>query len=86
MDDSVKASLESIYNALSKRRAKAAYMYVRTDGDPDYECEWDECRKYMREVETNVAEEGYRFERAKNVVEGRIAYDIYRLVPVEKAE
>ena len=86
MDDSVKASLESIYNALSKRRAKAAYMYVRTDGDPDYECEWDECRKYMREVETNVAEEGYRFERAKNVVEGRIAYDIYGLVPVEKAE
>ena len=86
MDGSVKASLESIYNALSKRRAKAAYMYVHTDGDPDYECEWDECRKYMREVETNVAEEGYRFERAKNVVEGRIAYDIYRLVPVEKAE
>ena len=86
MDDCVKASLESIYNALSKRRAKAAYMYVHTDGDPDYECEWDECRKYMREVETNVAEEGYRFERAKNVVEGRIAYDIYRLVPVEKAE
>ena len=86
MDDSVKASLESIYNALSKRRAKAAYMYKQTDGDPDYECEWDECRKYMREVEANVAEEGYRFERAKNVVEGRIAYDIYRLVPAEKAE
>lgn len=39
MDDSVKASLESIYDALSKRRAKAAYMYVHTDGDPDYECE-----------------------------------------------
>ena len=86
MDDSVKASLESIYNALSKRRAKAAYMYKQTDGDPDYECEWDECRKYMREVEANVAEEGYRFERAKNVVEGRIAYDTYKLVPVEKAE
>ena len=86
MDDSVKASLESIYNALSKRRAKAAYMYKQTDGDPDYECEWDECRRYMREVEANVAEEGYRFERAKNVVEGRIAYDTYKLVPVEKAE
>lgn len=86
MDDSVKASLESIYDALSKRRAKAAYMYKQTDGDPDYECEWDECRKYMREVEASVAEEGYRFERAKNVVEGRIAYDIYKLVPVEKAE
>lgn len=86
MDDSVKASLESIYDALSKRRAKAAYMYVHTDGNPDYECEWDECRKYMREVEANVAEEGYRFERAKNVVEGRIAYDIYKLVPVEKVE
>ena len=86
MGDSVKALLESIYNALSKRRAKAAYMYVRTDGDPDYECEWDECRKYMREVEANVAEEGYRFERAKNVVEGRIAYDIYRLVPVEETK
>lgn len=86
MDDSVKASLESIYNALSKRRAKAAYMYKQTDGDLDYECEWDECRKYMREVEANVAEEGYKFERVKNVVEGRIAYDIYNLVPVEKAE
>ena len=86
MDDSVKASLESIYNALSKRRAKAAYMYKQTDGDPDYECEWDECRKYMREVGANVAEEGYRFERAKNVVEGRIAYDIYRLVPAEETK
>lgn len=86
MDDSVKASLESIYDALSKRRAKAAYMYVHTDGDPDYECEWDECRKYMREVEANVAEEGYKFERVKNVVEGRIAYDICKLVPVEKVE
>ena len=81
MDDSVKASLESIYNALSKRRAKAAYMYKQTDGDPDYECEWDECRKYMREVGTNVAEEGYKFKRVKVIVEGRIAYDIYKLVP-----
>ena len=86
MDDSVKASLESICNALSKRRAKAAYMYVHTDGDPDYECEWDECRKYMREVEANVAEEGYKFERVKIIVEGRISYGIYKLVPVEEAE
>ena len=86
MDDSVKTSLESIYNALSKRRAKAAYMYVHTDGDPDYECEWDECRKYMREVEANIAKEGYRFERAKSVVEGRIVYDIYKLVPVEETK
>lgn len=86
MDDSIKASLESIYNALSKRRAKAAYMYKQTDGDPDYECEWDECRKYMREVEANVAEEGYRFKRVKIIIEGKISYDVYELVPVEKAE
>ena len=86
MDDSVKASLESIYNALSKRRAKAAYMYVHTDGDPDYECEWDECRRYMREVEANVAEEGYKFKRIKIIVEGRISYGIYKLVPAEETK
>ena len=86
MNDSVKASLESIYNALSKRRAKAAYMYKQTDGDPDYECEWDECRKYMREVGANIAEEGYKFKRVKIIVEGKISYDVYELVPVEKAE
>ena len=86
MDDSVKASLESICNALSKRRAKAAYMYVHTDGDPDYECEWDECRKYMREVEANVAEEGYKYERVKIIAEGRISYGIYKLVPVEETK
>ena len=86
MDDSVKASLESVYNALSKRRAKAAYMYKQTDGDPDYECEWDECRKYMREVEANVAEEGYRFKRVKIIVEGKISYDVYELVPVEETK
>ena len=86
MEECIRVLMESIYNNLSKRRAKAAYMYKQTDGDPDYECEWDECRKYMREVEANVAEEGYKFERVKNVVEGRIAYDIYKLVPVEKVE
>ena len=86
MNDSVNASLESIYNALSKRRAKAAYMYKQTDGDPDYECEWDECRKYMREVGANIAEEGYKFKRVKIIVEGKISYDVYELVPVEKAE
>ena len=86
MDDSVKASLESIYNALSKRRAKAAYMYVHTDGDPDYECEWDECRKYMREVEANVAEEGYKFERVKIIVEGIISYGIYNLVLADETK
>ena len=40
----------------------------------------------MREVEANVAEEGYKFERVKNVVEGRIAYNIYKLVPAEETK
>ena len=39
MDDSVKASLESICNALSKRRAKAAYMYVHTGMNVESTCE-----------------------------------------------
>lgn len=76
--------MESIYNSLSKRRAKAAVMYRHTNGDPDYESEWDECRKYMREVEASVAEEGYKFKKYDTVRERKIMYDVYKLVPAEQ--
>ena len=86
MEGYIKVLMESIYNNLSKRRAKAAYMYRHTNGDPDYESEWDECWKYMQEVEMDAAEEGYEFVRLATAIVGKIEYDIYRLKPAKETK
>ena len=86
MEECIRVLMELIYNNLSKRRAKAAYMYRKTDGDSDYESEWDECWKYMQEIEIDAAEEGYEFVRLAIARVERIEYNIYRLKPAKETK
>ena len=74
------------YNMLSKERAIAAYRCEHTDAD---ECirhgnEWSDCTIDMVWMRDDLRKCGYRFAFIDYKTTGKVKYEVYKIVPIDK--
>lgn len=74
------------YNVLSKERATAAYMCEHTDAGKSsyYDNEWSDCTIDMVWMRDDLRKHGYRFAFTGYKTTGKIKYEVYEIVPIDK--
>lgn len=73
------------YNMLSKEKATAVHMFVRSHADKTsyYDDKWEECIDEMIKMEDDLRKYGYKFVYNGIKEADGISYSAYKIVPID---